>query len=423
MQMRRYVLLNLTLAIVLDGSASVLVSDVTAQQEHLAHNMLSVFESQYRRLAFNHWRDLCAPSLELQAIAAATAAAHRRASDNGEAQGIAEARLIKLLGDAAIFSSVWKEIETDSTTGRPERAPQGGGGKNEETKHEAPPRAGRHTGSGDGGATASQSSRAKVQEISLRHAAADDEEQEMRNIAAEEVAKLGTNLRFDEYDAQAAEKERLYATSVPRTGVRLRVVRLLAHPCFLAVLQVAIVASAVAMLDPDATRPTTARAGRVAACAWLYLDYACTALFVVEALAKGVGHGVAFPPWPCASGKYKDGVAVRSEQFLSSATEINDMFVIVASLAGYAVARSAGGGGYDVGRTLRLLGIARGGRPLRLLFHMPSILKMHDRRVLFLLFYFSRAGPACGVALLAGGRYESVCACRRSAASTRHSPR
>ena len=102
---------------------------------------------------------------------------------------------------------------------------------------------------------------------------------------------------------------------------------------------------------PDATRPTAARAGRGAAYAWLYLDYACTALFVVEALAKGVGHGVAFPPWPCATRR-----AVRSEQFLSSATEVNDAFVIVASLAGYAVARSAGGGGYDVRRTLRLLG-------------------------------------------------------------------
>ena len=389
--MRRYVLLNLTLAIVLDGSTSVLVLDATTQ-EHITNKMLSIFESQYQRLAFKHWRDLCAPRLELQAIAAATAAAYRRASDNGEAQGITEARLIKLQGDATICSSPGKESETDPTTGQPERAPQDGGGKNEETKHEAPPRAGGHEGSGDGGATASQSLHAKVQRQaisrskSLRHAAANEEEQETRDIAAEEVLKLGTNLRLDQYAAQAAEKERLHATSALRTGVRLRGVRLLAHPCFLAALRVAIVASAVAMLDPDATRPTAARAGRGAAYAWLYLDYACTALFVVEALAKGVSHGVAFPPWPCATTRR----AVRNEQFLSSATEVNDAFVIVASLAGYAVARSAGGGGYDVGRTLRLLGIARGGRPLRLLLHMPSILKMLDRRVLFLFLYFSR---------------------------------
>ncbi len=171
------------------------------------------------------------------------------------------------------------------------------------------------------------------------------------------------------------------------------------------------------MLDPD-TNNVNARRTTPWARAWLAIDISCTAVFVLEVFCKIVAHGVALPPWPFAtSGGEKDratralmlrqhhadgaettpaaesakprapesALAARRRAlkaawfkprgFLSTFWDVNDVVVIGVALAMYAVASSAPDGAATT-NTLRLLGVLRGGRPLRLLNHMPAITDM-----------------------------------------------
>ena len=392
----QYALLNLTLAIVLDGSSALLTAD--HKNQDFRGMVLRLYVKRTSYLYFHRWR-LAAHAIASAEADAAASAASAAADSSGGAQGewaafcglhfpshsehggdhlaahaprvvtaethayaretdeYEQAALHKLQADAAVFQRNLGMV--------------------------AKPRA----------ASERRKKTARLDHIrSLSHHITEDEER-----VKGEVALLGNlfHLNDDDEGSGNGSSDAPGADEPARAHSSLgaRCSSLLHSAPVVALMKVAVIASTCLMLDPDAlavaSRRTTSRSRL-----YLAADQACTALFVLEALAKMVAFGVACPPWPysreaLAADAIHETIARHADKaredvekahkarggFLGTFWDLNDALLVTVSLASYGIAGTAPDTARTA-RTLRLLGVARGGRPLRLLNHMPAIADM-----------------------------------------------
>ena len=152
------------------------------------------------------------------------------------------------------------------------------------------------------------------------------------------------------------------------------------------VMTAAVVVATMSMLDPDAARVHARRS--TASVAWLVIDMACTCLFALEVVVKTGIDGVAFPLWPCtretALGRsvlrvvrphLDPRLGSKEERFFGSFWDANDFAFVAATGASYLIGFAARDDSAATARALRLLGVVRCGRPLRLIAHVPTLVE------------------------------------------------